>query len=237
MAMRRWVLVLAALWLGAVPVLAGSVAGRVTDSNGLPLAGISIEATYLTYGAKDLITYGQSVKAGAVSGPDGRYHIDLGALPLGEYKAYAYRMISNGGRQILLSLVPEDDSSFASTDIVTRNFSETLVESTPELPYGNGGIFLLQNAILDYTDLGDAEVVLQPVDGGPPVIRKVRASGEGLVVTGIAFGTYRASVSLAGEALNLRAFGADPDDAFAPSVIHDFTMGPSGDQFIVEARR
>lgn len=64
-----------------------------------------------------------------------------------------------------------------------------------------------------------------------------RRDREGLVVSGIAYGRYRAGVSLEGATLQLRLFGADPGDAFSVNVIHDFTMGHLGNQFIVEARR
>lgn len=112
-----------------------------------------------------------------------------------------------------------------------------LIESRLDVPYGDGGIFLLRNAVLDYTDLAGAEVTLVPLDGGAPLTRPVRLTGEGLVVTGIACGRYRAGVSFEGAPLQLRLLGADPGDAFSVNVIHDFTMGHLGNQFIVEARR
>ena len=58
---------------------------------------------------------------------------------------------------------------------------------------------------------------------------------NGLVVTGIPFGSYRASVTLAGQALRVALWGAS-DAELAPSVTHDFTMGYSGREFQVMAR-
>lgn len=219
------------------PVLAGSVTGMVSDSVGNPLAGISVEAAYQTYGANDLLTYGASIKASAVSGPDGRYHIELGHLPPGEYRAHAYHVIENGGRNIVVDLQADDTSNFVSNSHSVRNFTTALVESSADLPYGNGGVFLLQNAILDYTDLSGAEVSLVHLESGDSLTRPVRKTGEGLVLTGIAFGRYRANVTLNGEPLQLRLFGAEPDAPFTASVTGDFTMGYLGNQLIVEARR
>ena len=103
------------------------------------------------------------------------------------------------------------------------------------LPYGNGGVFVLDNAIGDFTDLAAAEVTLVEVGGERRYVRRVRPSGEGLVVTGIAFGTYQASVTLDGRPLQVALRGA-ADAGFGPSVTHDFTMGWSGNQFQVVAR-
>ena len=87
---------------------------------------------------------------------------------------------------------------------------------------------------MDFTDLAAAEVTLVEVGGGGRTyVRKVRPSGEGLVVTGIAFGTYRASVTLAGRPLRLALWG---EETYGPSVTHDFTMGWLGDQFRVMAQ-
>jgi hypothetical protein len=55
------------------------------------------------------------------------------------------------------------------------------------------------------------------------------------VVTGIPFGTYRASVTLAGRPLRVALWGA-PETQLAASVTHDFTMGYNGRQFQVMAR-
>jgi len=230
-------LVLPALLAGAAPALAASVTGRVSGPDGQGVAGITVEAIYQNYTADDLLTYGSSIKAIATTDAAGRYRIELGSLPAGEYRAHAYRSVVNGGRVLDMAMLPETNLPFTGNADAVRNFTDTLIESSPDLPYGNAGIFLLQNAVLDYTDLAGAEVTLVPLDGGAASTRPVRSTGEGLVVTGIAYGRYRAGVSLDGAPLQLRLFGADPDDAFSVHVIHDFTMGHLGNQFIVEARR
>lgn len=226
-------LLLAALLSGGAS--AASLSGTARDDQGAPLAGVQVEAVYQTYRADQLNSSGASIKATAVTDAEGRYHIDLGHLPPGEYAANAFQVIVNGGREIVVDLVPDDPAPFASNADTQRDFAALLVESSEDLPYGNGGIFVLNNAIGDFTDLGQAEVTLVDVASGRTFVKRVRASGEGLVVTGIPFGTYRASVTLAGQPLRVALWGADEAD-LAASVTHDFTMGYSGRQFQVMAR-
>lgn len=214
---------------------AGSVSGRATDEDGAPLAGVKVEVVYQTYTADQLNSYGASIKGETVTGADGSYTISTDGLPPGEYYALAYRVLDNGGREIVIELVADDPSGFASTDDVTRDFVNRWVEVSEELPYGNGGIFVLNNAIDDYTQLDAAEVTLVGLDTGRTHVKTVRRTGEGLVVTGIPFGTYRASVSLGGKPLKIALFGY-PAGEFADSVVHDFTMGYLGTQFVVQVK-
>lgn len=215
--------------------LAASLSGTARDDLGAPLAGVQVEAVYQSYRADQLNSSGASIKATAVTDAEGRYRIDLGPLPPGEYAANAFQVVLNGGREMLVDLVPDDPATFAGNADTRRDFTAVLVESSEALPYGNGGIFVLNNAIGDFTDLSGAEVTLVDIASGRTFVKPVRASGEGLVATGIPYGTYRASVTLAGQALRVALWGAG-EAALAASVTHDFTMGYSGREFQAMAR-
>jgi hypothetical protein len=220
----------------ASAALAGTVGGLVTDESGAPLAGVTIEVVYQTYTSDDLPYGGESVKRSAVSDDSGRYAISTDGMPAGEYSAHAYQVIENGGRKINIDFRADNSSTFAANAETVRNFTGGFVESTPDNPYGNGGIFVLNNDIGDFTDLSAAEVTLTHVETGRIHRKIVRPTGEGLVVTGIPFGTYRAEVKLNGQPLQMRLWGPGTPDVFSASITHDFTMGWLGNQFVVAVK-
>jgi hypothetical protein len=226
----------AILCLLATGAVAGTVTGRVTNQSGAPVAGVHVEVVYQTYNSDDLANAGASIKEAAVTDGDGRYSISTDHLPPGEYSANAFHVISNGGREINIDFQPEDGSTFAGNADTVRNFTGGYFESTPENPYGNGGIFVVNNAIGDFTDLSGAEVTLVDSQTGQNYVKTVRSSGEGLVVTGLPFGTYQASVKLNGQPLQIKLWAPDAPDEFASSVTHDFTMGYMGNQFVVAVK-
>lgn len=212
---------------------AGSVSGLAVDENGSPLAGVHVEVVYQTYRTDQIMGYGASVKAKAVTGEDGRYTIQTGHLPPGEYSAHAYRVAVNGGRQTNIDLTVDDGATFAGNATVVRNFTAGIIESSEKLPYGNAGVFVVNNDIGDYTDLSAAEVTLVNVETGKTYVKMVRSSGDGLVVTGIPFGAYRASVSLNGRPMQIALWGPEESGVFSSSVVHDFTMGYTENQIQV----
>lgn len=215
---------------------AGTVSGVVTDETGMPLSGVHVEVVYQTYAADDLPGHGESIKASAVTDADGRYAISTENLPPGEYSANAFQVVENAGQQRNVDFRPEDAATFAGNADTVRNFTGGYVESTPDNPYGNGGIFVVNNAIGDFTDLDSAEVTLTHVDTGRVYVKTVRPTGEGLVVTGIPFGTYRAEVRVDGQPLRVRLWAPDAPDEFSASVTHAFTMGWTGNQFQVAVK-
>lgn len=223
------------LGFGLQALADGWVSGQARDEEGRPLPGIAVEVVYLTYGADRISGYGESYKIETVTGEDGRYSVSLRGLPPGEYAAHAYRILRNGGRDLVIDLIPDDPASFASTEQVVRDFTQRFIESSEELPYGNGGIFVLNPDIAEAADLSAAEIRLENLESGRVIVKPLRRTGEGLVVTGIPFGRYRAAAMLEGAPLLLALQGSDAP--FALSVEHDFTMGYLGDQFIVLARR
>jgi len=216
--------------------MAGSVSGQALDETGAPMQAVNVEIFYQTYNADKLMGYGASIKAEAKTDRDGRYAIDISRLPPGEYSAHAWTAIDNGGRSINIDLVPDDPATFAGNERTVRNFSGGYIEQSEKHPYGNGGIFVLNNAIMDHTDLSSAEVRLENLSSARVIEKKVRPTGEGLVVTGVPFGTYRASVSIDGKPMKVALSGVFSDDEFAEFVVHDFTMGWLGNQFQVQAK-
>jgi hypothetical protein len=216
--------------------MAGTVRGTVTDESGAPLAGVHVDVVYQTYNADDLPSGGESIKQSAVTDDDGRYTISTDGMPPGEYSANAYQVVENGGRQINIDFRAEDPTTFAGNADTIRNFTGGFVESTPDNPYGNGGIFVVSNAIGDFTDLSRAEVTLTHVESGMTYVKTVRSTGEGLVVTGIPFGTYRAQVHVDGQPMQIRLWGPGTSDEFSASATHDFTMGWLGNQFSVAVK-
>jgi len=226
----------AMLCLIATGAKAGTVSGRVTDQSGAPVAGVNIEVVYQTYNSDDLPYGGASIKESAVTDRDGRYSISTDNLPPGEYSANAFQTITNGGREINIDFQPEDKSTFASNADTVRNFTGGYYESSDDNAYGNGGIFVVNNAIGDFTDLTGAEVTLVNAETSQSYTKTVRSTGEGLVVTGLPFGTYHASVTLNGQPLQIKVWAPDAPDEFSSSVTHDFTMGYMGNQFQVAVK-
>lgn len=220
----------------AQAAVAGTVSGLVTDESGAPLPDVNVEVVYQTYNSDDLPNGGQSIKQTALTDENGRYTISTDGLPPGEYSANAYQVVENGGKQINIDFRAEDTSTFRGNADTVRNFTGGFVESTADNPYGNGGIFVLSNDTGDFTDLSAAEITLTHVETGKTYVKAVRSTGEGLVVTGIPFGTYRAEVRVNGQPMQIRLWGPGTSDTFADSVTHDFTMGWLGNQFSVAVK-
>lgn len=230
------ILLAAALWCGALPAFAGSVSGLVVDETGAPMAGVTVEVVYQTYRADQLNNAGESIKAETTTGADGRYTISTDHLPPGEYAANAFEVVSNGGQQTIVDLVSDDATTFAGNAETVRNFTGGVIEMSDEMPYGNAGIFVLNNAIGDFTDLTPAIVTLRNVETGKTYVKGLRSTGEGLTITGIPFGTYEVSVALDGQPLQVKLWAPDAPPEFGPSVMHDFTMGWLGNQMQVAAQ-
>lgn len=235
--MKYSVALLLAGLISTFPAIAGTVSGQALDENGAPWEGVNVEVVYQTYRADQLMTYGASVKASATTDGEGRYSIDISSMPPGEYAAHAYVIVINGDRPTNVDLVPDDPASFAGADQTVRNFSGGYFEFTDDDPYGNGGVFVLANEIGDYTDLTGAEVTLENLRSGTKIVKVVRPTGEGLIVSGVPFDTYRASATLGGRPLRIALWGAEGEDPFTDSVVHDFTMGWAGNQFRVQVKQ
>lgn len=234
--MIRSLVVAAALWCGVLPAVAGSVSGIVVDENGAPMAGVHVEAVYQTYRADQLNAAGASIKRGAVTGADGRYSISTDGMPLGEYAANAYQEVVNGGQTLVVDLAADDGTMFAQNADVVRNFTGGVIEMSEDMPYGNAGVFVLNNAIGDFTDLSGAIVTFTNTETGKMLVRTLRPTGEGLTATGIPFGTYTVTATLDGQPLRVKLWAPDAPDEYGPSVTHDFTMGWLGNQMQVAAQ-
>lgn len=216
--------------------MAGTVSGIVTDENGAPIPSVNVEVVYQTYSADDLPSGGASIKQTAVTDGSGRYSVSTDRMPPGIYSANAYQVVVNGSRRINLDFRADDETTFGSHEDVVRNFKGGFYESTPDDPYGNGGVFVLERSIDTDIDLGGAEVTLTNAVTGQTITRTVRPTGEGLVVTGVPFGTYSAEVSLNGQPLRITLMGPGIPEEYSTSATHDFTMGWLENQFRVMAK-
>lgn len=222
---------------GVLAQTGGAVSGLVVDEEGRPVSGVHVEAVNRSIPASRRASYGQSIKKEGSSGPDGRYRLDLTGMPPGEYRAQAFEAVQNGPSQIIVELTPDTRDGFGVGETVVRNFRREVIESSDEHPYGNAGIFVLEPAGYDGPDLSPAIVTLDPLgQAGRPIVRPVRRTGEGLVVTGVPFGTYRASASLEGRPLQLQLALPEAEGMFAQSVEHAFTMGAFANQLRVFAK-
>lgn len=212
----------------------GHVVGRVTGEDGRPLAGAQVTATYQSYGGGRAGRHGASHSRSAVTDAAGAYRIRLDDMAPGEYLISAR---GPGGAARPSLLVADNAANIDNRSASVRNFSWKVVEQSAENPYGNAGIFVIETAIGDYTDLSQAEVTLWPLTGGRTIVGRVRRTGEGLVVTGIPPGRYRASVKLGGRTLQINRGGIDdPGDPFVPSIEGSIAGGMGGNVFRVRAR-
>ncbi|MGV3548580.1 carboxypeptidase-like regulatory domain-containing protein [Rhizobium sp.] len=236
MILKNLIIGAAMLVASAQASLAGTVSGLVTDENGTPVTGVTVEVVYQTYNADDLPSGGESIKEAAVSDENGRYAISTDRMPPGIYSANAYQVITNGSRQVNLDYRTDNEETFGSHEDVVRNFTGGFYESTERDPYGNGGVFVLERSIETDIDLAGSEVTLTNTATGQTIVKTVRSSGEGLIVSGIPFGTYRAEVSLNGQPLQISLMGPGVPEQYDTSATHDFTMGWMENQFRVMAK-
>jgi hypothetical protein len=215
----------------------GHVVGRVTGEDGRPLAGAQITATYQSYGGGRAMRYGASHSRTATTDASGAYRIRIDDMAPGEYSISAHGPVRADGATQQWPLVANDAANIDNRSASVRNFSWKVVEQSADNPYGNGGIFVVETAIGNYSDLSEAEVTLWPLTGGRTIVGQVRRTGEGLVVTGVPPGRYRASVKLGGRTLQINRGGMDdPNDPFVPSIEGSITGGASGNIFRVRAK-
>jgi hypothetical protein len=210
----------------------GSVSGRVVDEDGKPMAGVNIYVDYKTYTKGE--SHGATLKGKTVTGADGRYRLSMANLPPGMYKATAYQTVREGGRSSNVELSAETEELFGSHQTVVRNFTGGYRAGVGEEDYGNGGILILQNDILDSTDYRGAIVTLESLKTGRKYVKEVRRTGSGWIVDGIPpIGQYRVSVVLDGQQLRVKPFNTQ--DAFGSSLVGDFNESSLHDWRVVAA--
>ncbi|MGL4291680.1 MAG: carboxypeptidase-like regulatory domain-containing protein, partial [Phreatobacter sp.] len=205
---------------------AGYVKGRAVDDEGRPLAGISVSAVYQSYGGGRAMRYGASHSRSDVTGADGSYRIRISDMAPGEYSVSAYRPGTGGDAGTQVALVATDPALFGNNAATIRNFRMEFVEQLPGNPYGNGGIFVVETVFGHAVEFADIEVTLQPTGAGRTIVRRVRQTGEGWVVTGVPPGQYRATVRLNGRPLLMNISGMDNgSEPFATSLVGNFKGG------------
>ena len=175
-----------------------ALTGHVVDDQGKPIANAEVTARYQSNPG------GVSLTKNAKTNMQGRYHINL-SQPPGVWSAHAKAKVNVDGHEMVLDLLPDTDELFAGNLGAVRNFRLRYSEQTATDPYGNGGMLVVASAIGDYTPLDEVTVTLQPVNGGAPIERKLRSTGEGWVVTGLRPQAYRVTAKHQGRPLLVSA--------------------------------
>lgn len=171
-----------------------AVIGQVLDEAGRPIVAAEVGVRYQSNPG------GVSISRSARTDRQGRYRIDL-TQPPGVWTAHAQAQIQVDGKAMLLDLEPDDATPFAGNAGAVRNFRLRYSAGSAENPYGTGGMIVVASAIGDYTPLDEVVVLLQPVAGGPVTERRLRSTGEGWVITGLAPQAYRVAVRHGGQPL------------------------------------
>lgn len=212
--------------------VANAVSGQVRDDKGAPIAGAEVTARYQSNPG------GVSITRSAPTDRQGRYRIDLSRLP-GVWTVHAKAVVTVDGSDMVLDLTPDSDAPFAGRTGAVRNFSLRYAEQTAENPYGNGAMLVVASAIGDYTPLDEVVVTLHPVDGGAPIERKLRSTGEGWVVTGLPPQTYRVTARHGGRPLLISPALTPQDDyRWGREYVDGFQRtGPGIYQMRIEVKR
>lgn len=187
---------IAAVPAGAQAPAREAVVGQALDERGQPIAGAEVTVRYQSNPG------GVSISRSARTDRQGRYRIDL-RQPPGVWTAHAKARLMVEGSAMMVDLVPDNAAPFAGNSGAVRNFRLRFVEQAADDAYGAGGMLVVNSAIGDYTPLDEVKVTLQPVDGGAPVERSLRNTGEGWVVTGLRPVSYRVTASHRGRPMQV----------------------------------
>ncbi|MCD9027119.1 carboxypeptidase-like regulatory domain-containing protein [Luteimonas sp. BDR2-5] len=176
-------------------VQSGYATGKVTDTQGRPIAGAKIlldnsvfYASYIDGTTRD----------------DGSYRIKVQP---GAWKADASFRKTYNGRTYVLELDPDNDDSF-NEDGVVRDFTWKLEGRTPGNEYGYyGGFIQLSQAIGFYEDMEAIELTLTPhgplIDGSPGKTLRLRVGDHYWVdryqVEDVPIGRYMVTATLQGD--------------------------------------
>jgi len=180
---------------GAVALqAAGTVSGRVTDESGRPIAGAEVSARYQSNGGG--VSYTNSTHTDA----SGRYSIRVGHR-LGAWSVSARAPVGQGRDAIVVELTPDRPENFAANAATVRNFSLRFTEQTADNPYGDGGMLVAAAALMDYTEMSEVEMTLRPANGGPAIVKRLRQTGEGYVITGLRPQRYTVTARINGSPL------------------------------------
>lgn len=211
----------------------GFVVGRVVDEKGAPIAGAEI---YINYNSSVVTWHGKSTNVTVYTKKDGTYAASLKGMPPGEYSATGSAFVTVRGQRERIELIPQNSAPFASNDAPVRNFRLGLAESTSDNPqYGVGGMILVDDAIGQALPMENIELVIIPANGGQPIRRKLKETGEGWVATGLPpQGRFEVFASLNGRRLPIRELDRF-DDPYRGSYVGEFKRyGPGIFQMRVE---
>lgn len=200
------------------------VSGRVTDSQGKPLAGVEVFADNTAY--YDTNLYG-------VTNSEGKYRIELGGIIPSSWRVGAYLEREFHGSTFRYSLHPDTAAVFAGADGAIRNLQWRLSGGTPEGGYYGGLIYAYEEGFM--LDMEAVELTLVPVgpliDGSDGTSRTSLLE-RGLEITDVPVGNYRVTARYlpadgpaADLLIRLRGTGVYAASVTAPLVNTDY-YGP-----------
>lgn len=160
-----------------------TVTGRVTDSQGKPLAGIEVFADNTAY--YDTNLYG-------VSDAEGNYRIGLGGITPSSWRVGAYLEREFHGSTFRFALHPDSAAPFAGVDGAIRNLQWRLSGETPEGGYHGGLVYAYDEGFM--LDMESVELTLVPVGpliDGSSGMSRTSFLDRGLEITDVPVGNYR----------------------------------------------
>ena len=193
---------------GAQP---GMMTGQVVDTQGKPLAGVTVEANNTLFDTTPTVT--------TTTGADGRYKVQVPRSS--SWRPYAYMSRTYNGRTYKLDLHPDVADSFPGDTGGVRNFRWKLTGDKPAPLQGKYGMTLYVQPDPDApSDIENFKLTLTPlgplVDGSTGKELKVSTSyAQQSLVEDIPLGRYKLTASY-----------EPPGKASRPMVVDAVRMGP-----------
>ncbi|HYC28833.1 MAG TPA: carboxypeptidase-like regulatory domain-containing protein [Chitinophagaceae bacterium] len=208
-------------------VTKGYVKGKVTDTQGQPVKGVSIIIDNTLIPNSNLV---------GVTGDDGTYSIRLTNFT---WQAYAEKNISYNGQTYKIHFHPDNNDGFNQEGAI-RNFQWKLTGEKPDqLGYYGGTIMIDKHILSEVYDSENIEFTLTPngplIDGSAGQVIKARMGQPATATYGklvdIPIGRYTMTASYQGTAGNvsikLRDKGHFPSGAFSSSITLDIDANTS----------
>ncbi|GGR30908.1 carboxypeptidase-like regulatory domain-containing protein [Deinococcus ruber] len=185
----------------SAPAIKGSITGRVVNEQGQPLKGVEIDAGNTQFSNSDLLT---------TTDANGLYKLDVTAMAT-TWHVTAHQKLKYNGYTVAVNLIPDRNSVLPGKLGGVLNFTFKPKVITPEDPYGNLGMVMLDEMNGEFDiDWANVQLTLTPVgplaDGtsGPARTLHLSQTNSGWIVPNVMWGTYTVSATMNGQPLELR---------------------------------